>query len=515
MVHALGPRTGRIYELLLERIRSGELQPGTRLPPHTRLATDFGVAPMTIRTVLARLEADGLVSRELGRGTFVRGSARPAVLVLAAPHLQAVLGEHVHRLGYPLIAAVSPEDALATLSTNRAVGLVLCELPTARAGRQADLLRAVRRRWPRLPVAVVTSSAANLATVLGTPEGPVLLVPTPVRASQLEEVVRLALADPGPLLDDVFARLPDPALVLDRATRRVTAWNPAAELLLGYPRTEAVGMPLEMLVPLRVMAELNAGAGPPDTSLWDPILDATEPFELPLVRADGREVWVELAVSTLSNQHVLVVGRDRTAPRTTHDSLSFRAQLLEAVEQAVIATDPYARILYWNRGAERLYGWRAEEVLGRNAGEVIVAPELMARGLEIMGLLREGKSWTGEFPVRRRDGTEIPVLVTDSPIRDIDGRLVGIIGVAVDLTERKQAEYEKLERGRLEAVLLATAAAQRELSAQLASNVPSVGRLAGDPRLPPHLRPIAGSVLEAVREVVTRLEHSAELPGTA
>lgn len=67
------------------------------------------------------------------------------------------------------------------------------------------------------------------------------------------------------------------------------------------------------------------------------------------------------------------------AGRTTaSDEVSFRARLLEAVEQAVIATDTQARILYWNQGAERLYGWRAEEVLGRNATEVIVSPRTSA-----------------------------------------------------------------------------------------------------------------------------------------
>jgi PAS domain len=128
-----------------------------------------------------------------------------------------------------------------------------------------------------------------------------------------------------------------------------------------------------------------------------------------------------------------------------------------------------------------------------------VSPKLMERGLEIMALLREGKSWSGEFPVRRRDGTEIPVLVTDSPLRDADGRLIGVIGVAADLSERKQAERERFERVRLEALLFATEAAQRELSRQLALNLPIAGQLVNDPELPMHLHPIAGVVLNVVR----------------
>jgi PAS domain S-box-containing protein len=401
-LNSRGRRTRRIFELLQARILSGELPPGTRLPPHTRLAADFGVAPMTMRTVLAGLESAGLVSRELGRGTFVRGAARPTVLALVAPDLQASLSEHIGRLGYRVLPAGGAAEAFTMLAADRSIGLVLCELIAPANGAAADFIRAVRQRWPRLAVAAVTGSASHLAALLETPECPVLLVPLPLRVSQLADVVRLALPRsdwPAPSLDD----------------------------------------------------------------------------------------------------------------QVSGDTLSFRARLLEAVEQAIVATDTQARILYWNRGAERLYGWRADEVMGRNAGEVIVAPKLLERGLEIMAELREGKSWTGEFPVVRRDGTEIPVLVTDSPIRDADGRLVGIIGVSVDVSERKEAERERLERVRLEALLVATEAAQHELSQQLTLNMPYVGQLANDPRLPPHLRPIAGTLLDAVRQIATRLEHAVDV----
>ncbi len=299
MMHALGPRTSHIFDLLQSRILSGELKPGARLPPHIRLAADFGVAPMTIRNVLGRLEAAGLVSRELGRGTFVRGSsARLAVLVVAGAHLQEALGEHVRRSGLPLISAAAPADALGILNTNRSIGLVLCDLAAPAAGPVAEFIRGVRRRWPRLPVAVVTTSPSDLDALFGAPECPVLLMPTPIQASQIDEVFRLALP--------------------------------------------------------------------------------------------------------------------------------------EAVEQAVVATDSQARILYWNRGAERLYGWAAEEVLGRRVAEVIGAPKLLERGLGIMTLLRDGKSWTGELSVCRRDGTPLRVLVTDSPIRDSDGQLVGIMSISVE-----------------------------------------------------------------------------------
>ena len=78
----LGPRSRRIYEVLAQRIRSGALAPGAQLPSHRELAADFSVAPMTVRQVLGMLESAGLVSRQAGRGTFVRPPGRLTLLVV-------------------------------------------------------------------------------------------------------------------------------------------------------------------------------------------------------------------------------------------------------------------------------------------------------------------------------------------------------------------------------------------------------------------------------------------------
>ena len=114
--------------------------------------------------------------------------------------------------------------------------------------------------------------------------------------------------------------------------------------------------------------------------------------------------------------------------------------LLDAVDQAVIATDLAGAITYWNRAAEQLYGWRSDEVLGRNVVEVTPSDQSREQAAEIMRRLGAGERWSGEFLLRRRDGSTFPGLVTDAPIHDSDGRLVGVVGVTVDLTEVKRTE---------------------------------------------------------------------------
>ena len=108
-------------------------------------------------------------------------------------------------------------------------------------------------------------------------------------------------------------------------------------------------------------------------------------------------------------------------------------RLLSVLGHAVIATDPVGRIVTWNPAAERLYGWTAEEILGRNIADVTVTEAGQEHGDEIMQSLREGRAWSGGFTVVRKDGSTFSALVTDVGVRTDDGRLIGIVGVSTDL----------------------------------------------------------------------------------
>ncbi|MBI4940821.1 MAG: SpoIIE family protein phosphatase [Actinobacteria bacterium] len=120
-------------------------------------------------------------------------------------------------------------------------------------------------------------------------------------------------------------------------------------------------------------------------------------------------------------------------------SRGFEAQLLDAVEQAVIATDAEGRILFWNRFAEWLYGWPAAEVLGRDVTQVVPSAASAEQAGQIMAALRRCEHWQGEFEVFCRDGSTFTAMVTDSPLV-VDGQVVGVVGVSVDVTERRAIE---------------------------------------------------------------------------
>ena len=108
-------------------------------------------------------------------------------------------------------------------------------------------------------------------------------------------------------------------------------------------------------------------------------------------------------------------------------------RLLRLLGHAVIATDLDGRIVHWNAAAERLYGWTADDVLGRNIAEVTVPEAGREHGEDIMRSLRDGRPWSGTFTVVRKDGSTFSALVTDVGVWTDDGRLVGVLGVSTDL----------------------------------------------------------------------------------
>ncbi len=135
-----------------------------------------------------------------------------------------------------------------------------------------------------------------------------------------------------------------------------------------------------------------------------------------------------------------IVMVDITERADAEHALRLHADLLAAVGQAVIAADLAGVVTYWNRSAEELYGWSAAEAIGCSVGDLISTGETTEQGEAILEGLRNGRSWSGDYWVKHRDGTRFPVYVTDSPVFDHDGQLAAIIAVSADATERNAGD---------------------------------------------------------------------------
>lgn len=170
-------------------------------------------------------------------------------------------------------------------------------------------------------------------------------------------------------------------------------------------------------------------------------------YEMQQRRRDGRVIWVRDHARAVLDERGEVrfydgIQEDITEWKGVVHKAQFQASLLKQVRNAVVATDAEDRVTYWNPYAERLYGWSAEETLGRPYPEVLRSPD----GDEVEAAFWEGIKgagyWEGEIEVIGRDGTVIPTFVFAQQMIGEDGLPAGIINVAIDLTERKSTERE-------------------------------------------------------------------------
>ena len=195
MYHKLGLQFRRVYTALRDAILRGDYAPGARLPRYVELARQFGVAAGTVRRALARLEQEGLLTRQQGRGTCVRSQVAPTVLIVAYdPQLRALLRTYTIHAGHRVVEATSPAEALEVLAYDRSIALVLSEVRLPAPSDGVTFIRTVKRRWPEVPLAAITASPDDLAELYGRPECPVLIL-VANNSSDFSLLLRPLLAD--------------------------------------------------------------------------------------------------------------------------------------------------------------------------------------------------------------------------------------------------------------------------------------------------------------------------------
>jgi PAS domain S-box-containing protein len=174
-------------------------------------------------------------------------------------------------------------------------------------------------------------------------------------------------------------------------------------------------------------------------------------YEIPLVRSDGSRFIAEVRTTPLRDaagayKGAVAVVDDVTERRQAETDGRFQTALLDAIGEAVLASETDGTIVYANPAAERLLGWRAADLIGQNGLELLAVPGRGIDGDRIHARLLMNRGHTGDVTLSRRDGTQFQAHLTASPVLDAAGQVVGVIGLLSDSTAIRQREQVARDR---------------------------------------------------------------------
>jgi PAS domain S-box-containing protein len=219
-------------------------------------------------------------------------------------------------------------------------------------------------------------------------------------------------------------------------------WNAGATQLYGFAPDEAVGRSSHSLLQTKFPGEFkNVRRRLVNERRWS--------GELRHVCKDGREVLVDSRMQLLADGTVLEVNRDVTeqkkiedALRETEQQLRWLASIVESSDDAIVSKNLDGIIRSWNKGAERVFGYTAEEAIGRPI-TIVIPQDRHSEEVEILTRIRRGERIDHFETVRqRKHGSLIVVSLTVSPVKNAEGKIVGASKVARDITQQKRNQEQ-------------------------------------------------------------------------
>jgi two-component system, cell cycle sensor histidine kinase and response regulator CckA len=326
-----------------------------------------------------------------------------------------------------------------------------------------ETLDKIKAKAPDLPIIVLTHLDDEVTAVKAVRKGAqdylvkgnsvgVLLVRAiryAIERKQSEKAVR----DSESRLRTIVNTAHD-AVIGMNAKGMITEWNPRAEVIFGWPRGGALGQKLsDLIIPLRYREAHERGLQHFLSTGEGTVLNQC--MELTGLRRDGAEFPLELTISAVKHgeSYVFNAFLSDLTDRMRAEEIRVRlASIVESSEDAIISTTLDGVVTSWNRGAERTFRYTAHETVGKKI-DCLIPPDRLREESQIIERVKDGEHVTHFETVRRRkDGKDINIALTISPIEDAMGTVMGFSKIARDITEQKGLERQLRQSQKMEGV---------------------------------------------------------------
>ncbi len=347
----------------------------------------------------------------------------------AAERLHGYRQEEV--VGKPLSAIVIPEDRNQFLTS----------IESVRSGKEVEIFQT--RRFQKMGGLLWLSvQVSPIKDATGQIVGISTIARDITERREAEEALGGAVARFQSIIESAM----DAVISVD-SRQRVVLFNAAAEKLFGVLGSEAMGKSLDQFIPERFRgAHVGHVRTFGETGVSARRMGAL--LKVTGLRADGEEFPIEASISQVEvkgEKLFTVILRDITERTKAEERQGRLAAIVDSSEDAIISKNLDGFVTSWNRGAERLFGYKAEEMIGQPL-TALIPVELWSEERRILERVRQGKPIEHLETVRvAKDGRRIDVSLSVSPVRNAAGVVVGASKICRDVSSQKEAE-ERLRR---------------------------------------------------------------------
>lgn len=279
----------------------------------------------------------------------------------------------------------------------------------------------------------------------------------PVKTDDVVTMVVVVIADIterkhaelAPLRLAAIVESSDDAIIGKDLNSIITSWNRGAEKIFGYSAAEIVGTSIMRLIPedrqdeeIQILEKIGRG-------------ESVEHFETLRKTKDGRLIDISITASPIKDATgkpigISKVARDISERKRAEQRIAEQAAFLDKARDAIVAIDLEGKVVFWNKGAEHMYGWTREEVFGRDISGLLGTD--LKKFEEVKEVMIKRGEWQGERQHLTKDHRELTVEARTTLIRDNKGQPEAMLVIITDITEKKKIEAQFMRAQRMESI---------------------------------------------------------------